>query len=66
MGQFEEFLEVDKKEFQNVTDLQIQMKTAYKLMNQPGLGKVCQIYLEKGLDKMETCSDWSARPLRKA
>jgi hypothetical protein len=33
MGQFEEYLKVDKKEFQNIIDLQTEIKTTYKLMN---------------------------------
>lgn len=34
--------------------------------NNFGLGKVCEIILQKPLSKYEQCSNWGARPLRKA
>jgi ribonuclease D len=60
------FLHVMQKEFNNIIDLQVIFKERYKLQNQPGLGKICEIYFGKTLNKTETCSDWMKRPLRKA
>ena len=65
MKQFDEYLDGLTIQFENITDLQLIIKNRYKLMNQPGLGKTCEIYFGRGLDKIERCSNWSSRPLRK-
>ncbi|CAJ1399841.1 unnamed protein product [Effrenium voratum] len=47
-----------------VRDLQREaMQLAKKKGHTPGLGKLCELYLEKHLDKSLQCSDWDQRPL---
>jgi len=37
----------------------------WNLKNPPGLTKVCDVLLNKNLDKMQTLSCWNKRPLRR-
>ena len=52
----------------NLLDLAEEIDENYvkKRCNRFGLGKYCESLLEKPLSKYEQCSNWGARPLRKA